>query len=211
MKAQTKGIPVSGLFSLFYDGYNKLGGMGEAFRKQIVDVAELKQGESVLDCGCGTGTLAIIAKRHVGPEGRVCGVDLSKDQLKRARSKAQKEGLAIEFHEGSIDELPFSDNSFDAIFSTLMLHHVPGTVKRSAFRQMRRVLKPSGRIVVADFGPPAHFWRWMVFSPLMLMFLATSSMRDNLFNRLPSLMSESGLQIVNQRVVKEVVHLIQAV
>lgn len=211
MKAQTKGIPVSGLFSMFYDQYNKLGGMGEAFRRQIVDVAELKKCESVLDCGCGTGTLAIIAKRHVGPEGRVCGVDLSKDQLKRARSKAQKEGLAIEFHEGSIDELPFSDKSFDAIFSTLMLHHVPETVKRSAFRQMRRVLKPNGRIVVADFGPPAHFWGWIGFSPLMLMFLATSSTRDNLFNRLPSLMSESGLEIVNQRVVKEVLHLIQAV
>lgn len=210
MNTESKGIPIKGLFSKFYDRYNKWGGYGEAFRKQIVDEASLKPGESVLDCGCGTGTLAVIAKHLVGAEGRVQGIDLSRDQLEIARKKAQREGLDIEFDEGSVDELPFPDASFDAIFSTLMLHHLPATVKDGTFREMRRVLKPGGRIVIADFGPPRHVWGWVVFAPFIVMFLLIRSTRDNLFNRLPQMMSAAGLRITDHRTIKEVAHLIKA-
>jgi ubiquinone/menaquinone biosynthesis C-methylase UbiE len=209
MEGKSKGLPITGLSSKFYDRFNNLGGFGEAFRKRIVDEASLKPGESVLDCGCGTGTLAIMAKREVGAEGRVCGVDISKDQLDVARRKI-KQGLEIEFCEGSIDELPFPDQSFDAIFSTLMLHHVPREVKIGAFREMSRVLKPRGRIVIADFGPPKHVWGWILFSPIMLMLLLGSTTRDNLLNRLPELMSKAGLRVTDHKVIKEAVHLVMA-
>lgn len=63
-----------------------------AFRKKMVDLAGLKPGESVLDVGCGTGTLAITAKQRVGPKGRVCGIDASPEIIKRARKKATKAG-----------------------------------------------------------------------------------------------------------------------
>ena len=210
MKTESKGIPITGISSKLYDRYNKWGGYGESFRKQVIDEASLKPGESVLDCGCGTGTLAVIAKRQIGAEGKVTGIDLSPDQLAIARKKAQKENLDIEFHEGSIDELPFPDASFDAIFSTLMIHHVPPHVKTAAFREMRRVLKPNGRIVIADFGPPKHWWGWIVLAPLILSFLVVRNTRDNLFNRVPEMMSAAGLKVTEHRVIKEVAHLIKA-
>ena len=210
MKAEKKGWAITGVSSKLYDRYNRWGGFGEAFREKILEGASLKPGESILDCGCGTGTLAIIAKRRVGAEGRVHGIDISQDQLEIGRGKARKENLDIEFQEGSIDDLPFSDDSFDAIFSTLMLHHVPRSVKAAAFREMRRVLKPGGRIVVVDFGPPKHLWGWALLAPFILMFLAFSTTRDNLFNRLPEIMSEAGLRIMEHKVIKPATHMIKA-
>jgi ubiquinone/menaquinone biosynthesis C-methylase UbiE len=211
METKKKGIPITGVFSRLYDRYNAIGGFGQAFRRRIVDEAELKPGETVLDCGCGTGTLAVIAGERVGPNGAVHGIDLSPDQLAIAREKANGGNLHIGFHEGSIDELPFPDNSFDAVFSTLMIHHVPTDVKRAAFREMHRVLKPGGKIVIVDFGPPKHIWGWVLFAPFVLMFLCMSNTRDNLLNRLPEMMSSSGLRVTDHRVVKEVAHLIKAV
>jgi ubiquinone/menaquinone biosynthesis C-methylase UbiE len=210
MKMTEKGIPITGTSSRLYDWYNNLGGFGETFRRRIVDEASLKPGESVLDCGCGTGTLAVIAKRNVGPAGRVSGIDLSKDQLVVATKKAVGEGLDIDFQEGSIDELPFRDNEFDAIFSTLMLHHVPEEVKRGAFREMRRVLRPGGRIVIADFGRPAHAWGWIVLSPLVLILYAVPPSRFNMQDRLPGAMTDAGLHVTDRKVIKELIHVIKA-
>ncbi len=210
MKATDKGIPISGMGSKFYDFGNNLGGFGEKFRVRIIDEAFLKPGDSVLDCGCGTGTLTVAAKRVVGTSGRVEGIDISTDQLEIARKNSRAAGLDIEFHEGSVDELPFPENSFDAIFSTLMLHHVPEDVKRGAFHEMRRILKPGGRVVIADFGPPAHWWGWIVFSPMILALYATPSSRINMKGRLPELMTESGLSVTGRKVMKEFVHVIKA-
>ena len=209
MKFSRKGIPITGMSSKFYDRYNRWGGFGEPFRRQVLDEAHLKAGESVLDCGCGTGTLAVAAKRLVGAEGEVIGIDLSADQLAIATKKARKENLDIKFHQGSIDELPFPDESFDAIFSTLMIHHVPSNVKVAAFQEMRRVIKLDGRIIVADFGPPKHWWGWIVASPILLPFLVVPTCHDNLFNRLPAMMSAEGLEVTDHRVLREVVHLLR--
>jgi SAM-dependent methyltransferase len=107
MTTESKGLPIRGLGSRFYDLGTDLCGFGRKFAQRIVQEAALKPGGSVLDCGCGTGTLAIAARRAVGPEGRVYGIDISKEQLDQAKRKIRGEDLRIDFSGGSVDELPF--------------------------------------------------------------------------------------------------------
>ena len=77
-----------------------------------------------MDIGCGTGTLAIAAKRRVGPAGGVFEVDASPEMIARARKKARKRGVAVNLENAVVQNLPFEDASFDAVLSTVMLHHL---------------------------------------------------------------------------------------
>jgi ubiquinone/menaquinone biosynthesis C-methylase UbiE len=122
------------------------------FRKKQVELARLAPGESVLDVGCGTGTLAIAAARRVGATGSVTGIDPAENLLARARGKARRARVAVDFRAGTGDGLPFEDASFDAVLSTLVLHHLPHDVLRATVQEMRRVLKPGGRALVVDIG-----------------------------------------------------------
>lgn len=131
-------------------------GTGErALRDRLADLARLQPGETVLDVGCGTGTLAIAAKRRVGPTGRVHGTDASASMLARARKKAQRAGLEIDLQIGVAEALPYEDATFDVVLSTLMLHHLPREPRRIFAREVRRVLRPGGRLLVVDFGAGA--------------------------------------------------------
>ncbi len=120
-------------------------------RQRTVTLARMQPGEQVLDVGCGTGTLAMEVARRVGRAGRVAGVDPGTQQIARARAKAARRNLPIEFQTGMIEQLPFPDQSFDVVFSTLMMHHLPAPLKRQGLAEIARVLKPGGRLVMADF------------------------------------------------------------
>lgn len=141
-------------------------GRTRAFREKLVGLARLTAGEAVLDVGCGTGSLAIVAKRQVGPTGVVCGIDPSPAMIARARSKASKAGAEVRFETGVAEALPFPDARFDVVLSTLMLHHLPRQVRQQFVREVRRVLTPDGRLLIVDFahaqdksGVLAHFHR----------------------------------------------------
>jgi ubiquinone/menaquinone biosynthesis C-methylase UbiE len=130
-------------------------GRERAFREQILGFANLTPGETVLDVGCGTGSLAIAAKRRVGSTGTVYGIDASPEMLARAGKKAAKTGLDVVFRNGAAQALPFADGQFDAVLSTLMLHHLPRTARQQCAGEMRRVLRPGGRALVVDFAGSA--------------------------------------------------------
>jgi len=122
------------------------------FREKLLRLAHLAPDDSVLDVGCGTGALAIAAKRHVGPKGTVCGIDASPEMLARANKKAKKAGVDVVFKHAYAQALPFPDAQFDAVLSTLMLHHLPRKAREQCVREMRRVLKPGGRVLAVDFA-----------------------------------------------------------
>lgn len=139
-------------------------GQGREIRRRALALASLRPGEQVLDVGCGTGSLALEAQQHVGANGRVCGIDPGDEQIARARAKAAWRRAPVEFQHGVIEQLPFPDQTFDVVLSTLMMHHIPASLRRQGVAEIARVLKPGGRVVIADFtrkqertGRAAHF------------------------------------------------------
>jgi ubiquinone/menaquinone biosynthesis C-methylase UbiE len=134
----------------FHDTFSFRGKFRE-LRQRTANLARLQPGDAVLDVGCGTGTLAMEVARRVGRAGRVTGIDPGTQQIARARAKAARRHVPIEFQIGVIEQLPFPDQTFDVVFSTLMMHHVPASLKRQGLAEIARVLKPGGRLVIADF------------------------------------------------------------
>lgn len=112
-------------------------------------IAPIERGETVLDIGCGAGTDLLLAARHVGPQGRAIGIDMTEAMRDRARAAAALTGLSnVELREGDAAALPLPDASVDVVISNGVLNLVPE--KEKAFAEIRRVLRPGGRLQLAD-------------------------------------------------------------
>ena len=109
----------------------------------------IREGEAILDIGCGAGVDSIIAAGLVGPSGSVTGIDVVPEMLARASENARLAGLAnVAFRESSAEQLPFPDNSFDLVISNGVFNLVVDKVQ--ALGEVFRVLKPAGRFMLAD-------------------------------------------------------------
>jgi ubiquinone/menaquinone biosynthesis C-methylase UbiE len=131
------------------------------FRERQLNLARIAPGEAVLDVGCGTGTLAIAAARRVGDQGTMQGVDPSPELVARARKKARRAGVDVAFTVARGEQLPVADSSFDVVLSTLVFHHLSHDALRASVAEIRRVLKPGGRLLAVDIGGPQDDKRTM--------------------------------------------------
>ena len=137
-----------GRMARVYDLVCTLGGLGTGFKRRIVELAQLKRDDRVLDVGCGTGVLTRLAGERAQ---EVAGIDAAPEMIAVARSKAEREGLDIDFRPALIEDLPYPDSHFDVVLSSLMVHHLPPAVKLSGLREVLRVLKTGGRFILVDF------------------------------------------------------------
>lgn len=126
-----------------------------AFRRSLVELAGIGPGQSVLDIGCGTGSLAIEAGRVVGRQGSVVGIDPSPEMIGRATSKARR--LAnVSFRTGVAQDLPFEDASFDVALCTFVVHQLPRDSFHKVKTEAARVVKVGGRLLLVDIGGDQH-------------------------------------------------------
>ena len=152
--AETEGTLIR--WAPYYDLAVNLTTLGQArrLRKMTVDQALIKPGDSVLDVGCGTGEVTLLAKTHA-KNGNVYGIDPAPEMIVVARKKAARKKLEIDFRIGVIESLPFPDASMDVVTSSLMMHHLPEDLKVRGLAEIYRVLKPGGRLLIADFMRPS--------------------------------------------------------
>ena len=149
-------VPAASLDLLLplYDPLTRLIGFHRVLR-QLLAQATLAPDHEVLDIGCGTGTLAIMIKQ-LQPAIRVTGLDPDPLALARAARKARRARVEVRFERGSADALPHPDASFDRVFSSMMFHHVRKEQKLNVLADVRRVLRPGGRLEFVDFAGGTH-------------------------------------------------------
>jgi ubiquinone/menaquinone biosynthesis C-methylase UbiE len=139
-----------------YDSYMRkiTFGRERQLRDNTVKLAGVQPGNSVLEIGCATGSLTLAAKQAAGPGGRVCAIDIIPGMIEYSRNKAREAGVDIQFQTGSIDSIPFPDNQFDVVMCSFMIFHMSETTRMKGLAEIWRVLKPGGRLFIADLALP---------------------------------------------------------
>lgn len=154
-----------------YDVLIQVASLGQSrrFRRRIADVIPVQPGDAILDVGCGTGDLAFVLAERVGANGFVAGIDASPEMIARAQHKARRRGSPADFQVALAQALPFDDQRFDHVVSSLAFHHLPGDLKRQALVSIACVIKPGGHITIVDLFHAAGQHAPMSYDPAELL------------------------------------------
>lgn len=163
----------------------------QVFLSQVGNI----HGKTVLDLGCGTGTLTRLVAEQVGRSGVVYAIDIDDEMLERARTRPEDGSAHCTFQRGNATSIPLPDQSVDRVVSSLLFHHLDQEQKLAALREGFRVLRDKGTLHIVDWGMPASTRHRLAFFLVQLLdgFETTT---DNVKGRMPQFIEDAGFQDV---------------
>ena len=174
----------------FYDPVVRLTTRERSVKHALIENARVPQGATVVDLGCGTGTLTVWLKQQ-NPGVRVIGLDADPAILEFARAKADVAGVDIDFIESNASDLPFAAGTVDRIVSSLFFHHLQPDMKKRVLSESFRVLADGGELHISDWGKPQNILMRILFYPVQLLD-GFSNTRENVQGMLPELIMDAG-------------------
>jgi ubiquinone/menaquinone biosynthesis C-methylase UbiE len=182
--------------------------IGKPLAEDLIRLAEIRPGEGVLDVACGTGIVARLAYEKIAPNGSVSGLDVNPGMLAMARSISPD--TSIEWYEASAEAMPLPDNAFDVVLCQMGLQFMED--KLVALQEMRRVLAPSGRLILNLPGPAAEVFAIMANAMQKNINAQAAGFVNHVFSlydtkEIQQLMSEAGLENIDIQLGTKTLHL----
>ncbi len=180
----------------FYDPVVRLTTRENTFKKALAKQAKIEPNHRVLDLACGTATLTILLKQNQ-PQAEIVGVDGDAKILETAKVKARKAGIEIQFDKAMSFDLPYRDESFDRVVSSLFFHHLTRENKLKTLCEVKRVLKSNGEFHIADWGLPANsLMKGLSYIIQLLDGFETTA--DSFDGSLPKFITDAGFETIEE-------------
>lgn len=195
---EQKFIPALGydFLSEYYDLTIKLTMPEKKFRSKLIDWLNPLSGQSILEFGFGTAQNLILLKERKS-EALVQGVDIDPKIKSIAEYKLRKHNIEVPLHLYDGNILPFADHSFDKVFSSLVFHQLDAETKLHCLKELHRVLKPNGKLIIGDWGGAKS--KWMRFSFYAVQLLdGFKTTNDNVNGLMPKFISDAGFKNVSE-------------